>query len=351
VGTLVYAGVFVTSVRATTSEKAILSVGSDAAISLGGAPTLPRRMGGPATEVLRFPVAQVGSDTNVAVIAVDPDTFGHAAFWDDSLAGGALEEVLRELSARPDDRVPVVVAGGALPSTFSLRFVGTEIPARVVHESAGFAGMPPDAPLVVASQRQLRRVASAQGATLADLSPAYEVWVRGPVRPVLRALGRAGVLPTGVLTAAGAARSPRFLATSWLFGFLETLGFTTAVLALVATLLYVQARHAQREVSYALASRMGLDRRSHRRSVVVELAGMMITAFTVGSVVALLSALVVKGDVDPVPQLAPALRLHLPWRLLGAIAVALVGFAWAAALMVQRRADRANVAEVMRVAA
>jgi putative ABC transport system permease protein len=351
VGTLVYAGVFVTSVRATTSEKALLSVGSDAAISLGGVPTLPRRLGGPATEVLRFPVSQVGSDTNVAVIAVDPNTFARAAFWDASLAGGTPAEVRRELSARPGDRVPVLVAGGALPSTFSLRFVATEIPARVVHESAGFAGMPPDAPLVVASQPGLRRVASAQGATLADLSPAYEVWVRGPVRPVLHALGRAGVLPTGVVTAAGAARSPGFLATSWLFGFLETLSFTTAVLALVATLLYVQARQGAREVSYALASRMGLDRRSHRRSVVAELSGMLIAAFSVGSVVALLGALVVQGDVDPVPQLAPALRLHLPWTLLGAIAVTLLGFAWAAAVMVQRRADRADVAEVMRVAA
>jgi putative ABC transport system permease protein len=335
----------------TGSGTGSAAVGTDTAISLSGTPTLPRRLGAPVTEVLRFPVAQVGSDTNVAVMAVDPDTFARAAFWDDSLAGGSPEGVLHELSVPRGDRLPVLVARGSLPTTFSLRFVATEIPAHVLHVSAGIAGMPPDAPLVVASQSQLRRVASAQGATLADLSPAYEVWVRGPAGPALGALGRAGIPPTGVVTAATAARSPRFLATSWLFGFLETLGFTTAMLALVATLLYVQARQSARDVSYALTARMGLDRRSHRLSVVVELAGMLIAAFAVGTGVALLGAVVVKSDADPVPQLPPAMGLRLPWTLVGAIAAALVAFSWAAALMVQRRADRANVAEVMRVAA
>jgi hypothetical protein len=84
---------------------------------------------------------------------------------------------------------------------------------------------------------------------------------------------------------------------------------------------------------------------------VVELAGMLLAAFAVGTGLAVLGALVLRGDADPLPQLPPAMRLRLPWTLVGAVAAALLAFAWVAALLVQRRADRSNVAEVMRVAA
>ena len=54
--------------------------------------------------------------------------------------------------------------------------------------------------------------------------------------------------------------------------------------------------------------------------------------------------------MDPLPSLPPAMSLQAPLALLGASALALVLAACLGALGAQRRADRMNVAAVMRVA-
>jgi putative ABC transport system permease protein len=147
------------------------------------------------------------------------------------------------------------------------------------------------------------------------------------------------------------ARTPAFLSLSWLFGFLESLGIMTGLLALVALLMYVESRQRTREVSYSLATRMGLSSRDHRRSVTIEIGAMLGTAFAIGGVLALVGAFVVYRKLDPLPDLPPAALYRIPGLLVLAVAGVVAAFSWAAASIVQRRADRADVAEVMRLAA
>ena len=350
VGILVYAGVFVSSVRDTAHEKAEVSVGSDASIQLAEASRLPTALGRPTTEVARLAVVTVSPGTNVSMMAIDPRTFPAAAFWDDGFADRPLAELARELSTPAGDSVPIVVTGAGLPSNVTLEFLGATVPAHVVARVSGFPGMPSSGPLVVASTGVLARAAERQGLTLEDFQPTYLLWVKGSPEPVLRALREAKIFPASIVTAAHVAATPGFLALSWLFGYLEALGALAGLLALVALVLYLESRQRAREVSYALAVRMGLRRRAHWLSVTVELGAMLLGAFAIGAVLAAAGSFTVHGKVDPLPQFPPGAVFRLPGVLLGAVALAVVVFSVVAAWLVQRRADRANVAEVMRLA-
>src|SRR6266581_238 len=349
-GILVYAGVFVASVRDTSHEKAEVSVGSDASLLLGEATQLPRRLGAPTTEVVSLPVVTVSPATNVAMTTIDTATFPRAAFWDPGFADRSLGRLMDELAAPAGRAIPVVVVGAHLPPDITLQFLGTNLPARVVAELKGFPGMPAGAPLVVAGTRALQRVLATEGLILDDLQPQYELWVKGSPAPVVQALRRAGIFPATGITAAHVAATPGFLALSWLFGYLEALGALAGLLALVALVLYVESRQRAREVSYALAVRMGLTRGAHLLSVAVELAAMLLGAFVIGAVLAAAGSFTVHGTVDPLPQFPPGALFRLPGGLLAVLAGAVVVSAAGAAWIVQRRADRANVAEVMRLA-
>ena len=104
-------------------------------------------------------------------------------------------------------------------------------------------------------------------------------------------------------------------------------------------------------VSYALARRMGLRAGQHRRSLLVEIGGMLVIGSILGAGFAALGARLVSAKLDPLPNLPPPALFRLPWALyLVTIAVLLVA-SWFGARIAQRGAQRANVAEVMRVAA
>src|SRR5207249_5973680 len=109
--------------------------------------------------------------------------------------------------------------------------------------------------------------------------------------------------------------TPAFLALRWTFGFLEALGVLAGAVALIGLLLYLAARQGSREVSYALASRMGLSRRAHRLSVAIELGGMLLAAFVVGAVLAAVAALIVYQRTDLLPQVPPGPLFRLPVAL------------------------------------
>jgi putative ABC transport system permease protein len=134
------------------------------------------------------------------------------------------------------------------------------------------------------------------------------------------------------------------------FGFLTALGVLTGLIALGGLLLYLEARQRARSVSFALASRMGLTRRAHRRSVALELGVMLAVGSLVGAVFAWVAARTVYGKLDPLPQLPPPPLFRTPFFLFGLTLAAVVAAAWVGAWRVQRTTERAHIAEVIRVA-
>jgi hypothetical protein len=95
---------------------------------------------------------------------------------------------------------------------------------------------------------------------------------------------------------------------------------------------------------------MGLRPRAHERSVLVELLAMLVSALLLALVFATVAAALVHGRLDPIPSLPPSPFLSIPVELFGATLLGVVVSCLAGAKLVQRRADRAKVAEVMRLA-
>jgi putative ABC transport system permease protein len=351
VGVLVYAGVLVSTVRATVVEKSEVFVGSDTSISVTALEPLPPGARATATVVARIPGGAISpGQQQVNVLGIDPASFARGAFWDPGLAGTPLEDILHQLGGQAGGPVPALAVAGTLPANPKLDLSGFGVALRVIGEARGFPGMLGGRPLVVVSTAALNRALGRLNYGVEDFGPTYQVWVKGPVAPVQAALKRAGILPNLIQSAVTIESTPAFLALRWTFGFLEALGILAGAVALIGLLLYLAARQGSREVSYALASRMGLSRRAHRLSVAIELGGMLLAAFVVGAVLAAVAALIVYRRTDLLPQVPPGPLFRLPLVLFAGAGLGAAGFAWLGAWGVQRRADRANIAEVMRLA-
>jgi putative ABC transport system permease protein len=352
-GIFMYAGVLVASLRATSEAKAQVFTGSDVAVVLPANPTVPQGLPFPSTRVSRVTSARVRpSGSAVEIIAVDPDTFAGAAFWDPAFSDAPLGEILRRL--RPGEipivvaGLPIVVAGRQLPVE-GLDLEGLRISVRRMGTVRAFPGMQGEGPVLVTSRDDLVEALELAGGTLSRFDRVEELWARGDAGQVLRELRRAGVPIQRQVTAEEVRSTPSFLSLSWTYDLLQALGVLSGILALVGMVLYLQTRQRSREVAYAIARRMGLTRRSHRRSIALELGGMMVVAFLIAAVLAMAAAVLVNPRLDPLSGVPPAPVLRLPFAVVGISLGALLAAAWLGAWRAQRRADRARVAEVMRL--
>jgi putative ABC transport system permease protein len=349
VGILAYAGALTASVTATSHAKAEVATGSDAAVAFPNDPTIPSGLRA-ATKVTRIEgLIWFPSQQSVAGLAIDRQTFARGAYWDRGFADRSLPDLLRLLAPPSSGPIPVLIAGGDVPARGSLLSVGAasasnevNLPVRVVATVKAFPGQQPNTPLVVIDQD-----AAARG----KLVGVVWLWAKGDPRQTFAAVQRAG-LPTLAQSSVQDVQqqTPDFLALSWAFAFLKALGIMTGLIALGGVLLYLEARQRQREISYVLSRRMGLTRGAHRLSVALELAGMLLIAFVIGSVLAAVAARVISGKLDPLPVLPPAPVFRLPLPSFGLTALALLLAAVVGAWRVQRAADRAAVSEVMRLA-
>jgi putative ABC transport system permease protein len=284
----------------------------------------------------------------VDLLVIDPTTFSGAAFWDGHFSGTALPEILDRLSRTTTLRLPAVGVGLNLGDRAVLRLTGTNVPVASVATGTAFPGMREGRPLVVVARSTLLRAAPGAAAAIKG---GREVWAAGDPTTALAALRRAGIPTASAVTAERLTRTPAFLAVSWTFSFLEALGLVAGLVVLVGLVLYLQSRQESRDVAYALARRMGLSAGSHRRSVAMELAGMLLGAFVVGAGLAAAATRLIYRKLDLLPGQPPAPLYRIPASALGGIALALALVAVVGAAAVQRRADRANVGEVMRLAA
>ena len=352
VGVLVYAGSLVSSVRGSLETKALVLNGSDVRVILPSDASPPSRWGFAATVVEHVARASlVPTNEPVELIAVDPRTFGDAASTRAMVGAPSPSELARSLVARPGQRVPALVAGGAIPPAASLDVGPLRLPLAGVGQATAFPGMASGLPLLVVDRSALDRAIRTAGTTLAGVAGDLEVWARAPAGDVLGALHRAGIRPGAVSTVGRVGDRPEFQAVTWTFGLLEALGVLAGLIAAVAVVLFLQARQHARDVSYALASRMGLRRSAHRRSVLAEIAGMLAVAFALGVGLGMAGAAAVVGRIDLLPEVPPGPSVVAPLSVIGLAAAGLAVAVTAGAWLVQFQADRARVAEVMRRAA
>jgi putative ABC transport system permease protein len=345
IGILVYSGALNRSVGATSDAKALVFIGSNVSATVAEDIPVPAALKGRATKVTVIDSGYLLPDqATINVLGIDRATFASGAFWDRSFASQSLDQLMAALvpPSDPSAALPVLVAGGELPSTGTLVFRGgpARIRVKVAAFIKAFPGMDPSRPLVIADAQVL----ASRGAP-----GFFSIWAKADPAVVRDALPR-GVHILAFVSAAQVQQNPNFLALSWALGFLQALGIMTGLIVLGGMLLYLEARQRAREVSYALAKRMGLTAGSHRRSVAIELGAMLGLGAVLGALLAWIAARLVFGQIDALPQIPPPPLFRTPIGLLGVTAAALLLAAWVGAWRVQRTTERARVAEVMRLA-
>jgi putative ABC transport system permease protein len=353
VGIVTFAGALSNSVRASADRKAEAFTGSDVSLEIGGAdPALPAGFPFPATLVTRYTAGPtlIPQRTTVEIIGVDRATFARAAFWDRSFADQPLSDLLRRLDASDPFPLPALILSpqGVEPSTL---LIGTSyLPVDLVGRLHGFPGATPVTAILVTDRRVLFDSLRSHNISPELLSSHVELWARGEPQAVVKAARKAGLDVLRVTKAEEVRSSPRLLAITWTSGFMVMVGALTGIVALVGMLLYLQARQRQREVSYALAKRMGLGAAAHGTSLLVETAGLLAASFVLGTLFGAVAGAVTFGRLDPIPSLQPPMRLRLAPGAMAAVAAILLAASMVGALLAQGRARRAKVAEVMRLA-
>jgi len=348
-GLLTYSGTLVASTRSGAADKARVLVGSDTNLQLLSEAPPGVTAGLPATVVRRFQEVRLTLDSRpVDMIGVDPASFASGAFWRQGFADASLGRLLGRLDQAPPGRLAAILAGPAVADARAVDVGRVRLAVTVVATARAFPGM-------TSSDRSLLVVSSAgfdaaAGRKRDQASWRTELWARGDPGAALAALRRAGQAPAAVTTAAGQMRTAAFVAQAWTFRLLSALGVLAGMVALVGLVLYAQARQRGRVIAYALTRRMGLSRAAHRRSVLWELAGLLGFAFLLGAGLAVVAAAAVLPRLDPMPELPPSLGLELPGPVLAGTLSCILLAALAGAVLVQRAADRAKVAEVMRLA-
>jgi hypothetical protein len=356
IGILVYSGTLSSSLAESAGQDAALSVGSDVSVDYSG----PLSDAG-ASSIAVTPIVRVegasfasGSDADLDILLVDPDTFAEAVFWSDEFADLSLETLMARL-VRSADGLPVVLGGSVrVPSGPALHPAlsvgGVDVPIVVVGTARTFPGIVGARPVVVMDRRDMEAAIESQGLSLAQVADRFEVWGKGSEDEVRDFVTSNGATALSSRSAEVLRDTPRFLAVTSMLRFLLALGVLASTVVLIAGYLYLQTRQRQAETSYALTRRMGLSRSSNRRSVALEVTTLLGTAFVIGGTIAAFASVAVNEDVQAraVDVAVPLFRIPIP--LLALTAAAMLLFAWIGAVFVQRRADRADVAEVMRVA-
>jgi putative ABC transport system permease protein len=350
-GVLGYAATLDRSLDASLEAKAKTFVGSDVAVQVTNDAALPSAVAGQATELAVYRRAWVGLDgvqrEGVIVLAVDPDTFEQAAFWDEGLASESLGELLDRLTPpAAGGRVPAVLVGAHMIDTAEagISYQGTtRFDVERVAEVEAFPGMRRQRPTLVVAQSALEPL-DIGGAT-------REAWVAADHDDTLAALDAAGVEYVEARSFGEVADRTAFLTVSWTFGFMQTLGVAAGLLALGGTAAYLDARRRGRVLGYAFARRMGLTRNQHRRALWVELTASVVVGCWLGLAIALAGAWLAHRRIDPVPAFAPDPLFRPALAVVVALAAGAVVVAGVAAALAQRRTDRDDPVEVLRAGA
>jgi putative ABC transport system permease protein len=139
-----------------------------------------------------------------------------------------------------------------------------------------------------------------------------------------------------------------FASVGWTFVYLQSLGILIGVIAVGGLLLFVTSRSRSRALSYVLARRMGLSRRTHALAVAIELGSLFAMGALVGAALAWVAVEIVNAHLNPLPELPPAELVEVPWIALGAGASVAIG-AWLLTTgWAQHVVDRSQASDLLR---
>ena len=348
-GVFAYATTLSSSVSRAIAEKSYVANGSDVQGIVD-----PREQ---IFEPFTFPAVIVEADSSdaeisgghpVDIVAGDPVMLRRVIRWgpwsDDP------RPLLPRLERDADPRgVLPAIASPGMPSVDAIYDQGVRLPIHIVGR-APFPGMSGGRPALLVSRATLKRVAAAH--RILDPGPGADgfIWARGNPAQIEGPLLRSNIRPAYLTTFAHIRADPSVRAGKRSYGYLRTIGGGAVLLAILALLLYLQARQREQVIAGALLRRMGRRPAADAAAVALEAAAIVALAFAVGLAVAAGAAALVARHVDPLPLYPPTAGLVAPWTtlLLVGAGTALASAVLAAVLVL--RATRADASEALRVA-
>jgi hypothetical protein len=287
------------------------------------------------------------SGTSVDLVAGEPRALERTLQWGSGFPDDP-RPLLRRLSGGDPRRLRAIATPGA-PRIDAIVDQGARIPVDVVGRAA-VPGASAGRPALLVSRAALQDIARRR--SILDPAPGAVglVWAKGDPRRLIPALERSSLAPVYLTGLDHIRNAPPVAAAERSYRYVKLIGAASAVLALVALLLYLQARQRSQLIASALTRRMGLAPAGDAAALVLEAGAIVLFAALVGGAVATAAAAPLARHVDSLPQYAPSPVVDVPWPTLGfgllaaVVAAVLIG---AAAVVLAARSD---VAEALRVA-
>jgi hypothetical protein len=347
-GTFAYAATLASSLDRSVSVKAFVANGSDV-----------QGLVDPLVKVIKpftFPVAVVEIDDSYAtfangerfdLIAGDPRALERTIRWGNGWSDDPRKLLPKVAGYRGPGLAAIATPGARVSSTIIEQ--GARIPIHVVGH-APVPGSTAGRPALLVSRAAFHR--AAHKAKILDPPPLATgyLWAKGDPHTITPVLEASQLAPAYLTTLSHVYDNASVAAARRSYRYVRVIGAAAAVLALVALLLYLQARQRSQRIASALVARMGLSPRRDVATVALEAGGIVLLADIVGAAVAAAAAAPIAHHVDALPQYAPSPVLIVPWTtlVLGLAGATLAGAMIGASAVVI--AWRSDVAEALRVA-
>jgi len=342
IGVLVYSATLTATTSYTLEAKAGVLVGADIAVISVDRPAASPAIDDVGTIVDRYPYGDMDGE-QVTVLAVDPGTFARYAYWDDRFADRPLEDLMAALADAGGSGAIGALAMGVDEDQVTVGVGTRDIEMDVVAHPDALPGRREAQPMLLVLAADLGEIDRSAGRFT-------EVWSNSPETQVRSTLPE-DVRVLRVQSSEKVFRVANFLSVSWTFDYLQALAAFVGAVAIGGLLLYLETRQRTRVASYAMARRMGLRPGSHLRSLVLELGTLLGLAFVVGASMAGVAVLTVYQLLELDPTRPPPPLLTWPVITVFAALAATAVIALLAAAYAQRAANRADMAEVLRLGA
>jgi putative ABC transport system permease protein len=350
-GLFVQAQTVARSMRTTVEAKAGVYVGSDVQARIDSLNATPERFPLPVTRaVRRLQAGELRPRVPFDLLAIDTETFASTAFWDPSFSSVPLETLLDRISEPSGGRLPVLMASAPNAFPDSITLDQRTLPIEIVGRADAFPGMTSLRPLVVVDSGRLLEAFGNGPSPLAVPSASDELWIRGTPGAARAALAELDYTPSLVLTADEVKDIPYIAAVIDTFLVMNGLGVLSALLVLVAMLMYLQTRQRSEIVSYGLSLRMGMRPSRHLVAIAIEVGAMLVIAYMAGTVLAIAAARLTVPLLDPIESIPPDPITVVPVVLVAFAAPALLLVTLAGGWLTERRARSADLGQVMRLA-
>jgi len=350
-GLFVQAQTVARSMEVTVDAKAGVYVGSDVQVRIDSVNETPEEFPLPLTRVVRrIQAGELRTAVPFDLLAVDTETFASTAFWDPAFSPEPLETLLDGLSAPFDGTLRVVMASAPNAFPDSISIDRKTVPIEIVGRANAFPGMTSLRPLVVVDERRLLEAFEGLPNPLAGANASDELWIRGDPAAARAALPELTFVPELILTADEVKDIPYIAAVIDTFLVMNGLGLLAALLVVAAMLMYLQTRQRSEIVSYGLSLRMGMRSSLHLIAIATEVGAMLVVAYVAGGVLALAAARLTIPLLDPIEAVPPEPIGVVPVVVVAVTAPLLLLVALAGGWLTERRARRADLGQVMRLA-